>query len=291
MKHQFQKTLIIGLGLMGSSLARDLKKRHISCTVLGSDKSQANIDFAFKNKIIDQKSKGIVQDLKTADLIILAVPVQGIEEILEKWGHHISEEALVVDVGSTKHTIVKAGDQHLPGGNFVGCHPMAGTENSGPQAALENLFQDRPCFIVPGKNTRHKFVEQARELWKALGAHPTMEESGEHDEVMALISHMPQMMASLLTILVLDPERLDLSKSVKSSCRQFLGEGFKDMVRIASSPHAMWRDIFVENSGNLLREVRHVQKNLAKLEKALQKEDASFFEQFMKQGAKLRKGL
>lgn len=287
----FQSLTIVGLGLMGASLARDVRKRKLAKHILGVDKSKQHRDFVLQKKWVHEVSTKTAEALKKSDVVILAMPVVAIEAFLEKWGASIPATTLVMDVGSTKKQILEIADQHLPQGNFVGCHPMAGTENPGPFLAKENLFATFPCFLVAGKNTKKAFVKQAKAFWEGVGAKVAYEEADEHDQVMALISHLPQLMASLLSVSVLDEARLDVPSDVKKSCRKFLGEGFKDMIRIASSPHEMWRDIFLKNSNHVLREIQNFKQELSKIENALKTKDEKQLESFMKLGARLRKGI
>lgn len=290
-KMYFQKIVIVGLGLMGASLAADIKKLKLAKKVVGLDVNSKHRQFCKRTKLVQTAQSRFTKDLGSADLILLALPVRAIGEFLKSHGTSISPQSLVLDVGSTKRSILKAADKHLPAGQFVGCHPMAGTEKAGPTTAVAGLFQNKVCFIVPSLKSHFKNIEKACWFWHKLGSHVVMQDVEEHDQIMASISHLPQLLASLLSIVVLNESRQDVAASVKKGCREFLGGGFKDMIRIASSPSVMWRDIFLDNADNLLREVSRLQKTLVTLKGAIRKKDLKYLETFLQEGAKLRASL
>ena len=290
-KLKFEKIVIVGLGLMGASLAADIKKIKMAKTVIGVDTNSKHRQFCQRTKLVQKAQSQFNKNLYAADLILLALPVRAIVNFMKEHGAQISPATLVMDVGSTKRSILKAADQNLQHGQFVGCHPMAGTEKAGPTTAKPKLFQNKACFILPSSQSLPHNIQKASQFWQALGSQVVMHDVREHDQILASISHLPQLLASLLSIVVLSETRRDVAPSVKRGFRQFLGGGFKDMIRIASSPSVMWRDIFFDNADNLLREITRLQNKLALVKTAIRKKDLPALEAFMQEGAKLRKSL
>lgn len=287
----YNKIVIVGLGLMGASLAQDIKTKKIARYVYGLDRSKKHLDFCLKAKIIHKAFTHFEDTLASVDMVILALPVRANTQFLKQYGSQLSRKTCVMDVGSTKSQILKTALSTLKHKNFVGCHPMAGTEKSGPFTAQPGLFKNKTCFLLKSRATSLSFMKQAQKFWSVLGAQVVIQDEREHDQIMASISHLPQLLATLLSQAVLSQSRTDIHPQVKKGCREFLGGGFKDMIRIASSPSEMWRDIFLENSKHLSREVKRFAKLLREFEIALSSQDAESLERFMKTGAELRNSL
>lgn len=262
MKIKFKHVCLVGVGLIGGSLSRDLLGQGIAGTVAGFDVDRKNLRYAVKNKIISQAGHDLSQTLKTADLVILATPVITLEEQIVKLSKLISPKSLVIDVGSTKERIVKLADCFYPEGNFVGCHPMAGSENSGAAASVSGLFKDWPCLIVPGKRTRKSFLLRAKGLWQALGARVYEWDGAEHDRYLAACSHLPHVLGYALLRAV--GERMPPKVLGKIA-----GRSFKSYTRVAGSDARMWADIFLANQKNVLAKIRVFKRELERLEKRI----------------------
>jgi prephenate dehydrogenase len=283
-KPVFKTTVVIGLGLIGSSLARDLKAKKLTRRVCGFDTVKSHIKEARRLKIIEAKTRTLKAALAEADLVILAAPVRAIKEWIRKHAADVSEKALVIDVGSTKTAILQAALAAFPHGNFVGCHPLAGTEKSGPTASDKNLFKGKTCFLVKTWRTTPEFFHKAEALWKAVGAVPRTILARQHDEMMALVSHFPQFVSSALM-------HAAASSDSKLSFLSFVGSGFKDSTRIAASPAHMWVDIFLENATSVLQVLRILKSELNVWSRALEQKDETVLFDFLQRASSVRKKI
>lgn len=284
-KPHFKTTVLIGVGLIGSSLARDLLHLKMTDEVVGFDLSRRELANAKKIKAITSVGRDLMASLATADLIIFAVPVRRLRQMIADHGIYFSPQALAIDVGSTKAAIVAEASRRVPHGNFVGCHPMAGREKSGVAASCEGLFANKQCFLSPGLTTKPKFVKKAAALWRSLGAKPILLDAKKHDRILSWISHLPHAVASaLVSSLVSEFKRYP-------ETRKFTAGGFLDTTRIAASSAAMWREIFLDNKINVLRDIMRFKKELTRLEKFIRNSDEKGITKFMDRAAKLRKSL
>ena len=200
------------------------------------------------------------------DLVILATPVFAILDFLKSESLKIPKTTTVIDVGSTKESIMKIANQKFKAGNFVGCHPMAGTENSGAQAFVKNLFQNKTAILLKTKTAKQKIVSGVKALWVALESKPVFMEPKQHDEYMAYISHLPHAVSYGFALTV--------NKNMTASqAKKYAGAGFKDTSRIAGSDYKMWHDIFFDNKKYLLKSIQEMQKYLNDFEKAITNKD------------------
>ncbi len=280
----FRHAVIVGVGLLGGSIARELLHHNLSETVVGFGRSQENLLYAQKNGIISHIGHDLLSALAIADLVVLAMPVGSFAGFLQKYSGLIRSQTLVIDVGSTKKLIAKLSDKYFPEGNFVPCHPMAGSEKSGAGASQLNLFEGKTCLLTPGTKTKTKFVTLAHKFWKALGAKTQMLKPAQHDQILAFTSHLPQVMASVLMSAV--------AKNVPHrKLANLVGNGFRDTTRLAASDAAMWTDIVLDNRENLRKATKRLQDELAIFGKALSKADARALQAYFKQASDLKKTL
>jgi prephenate dehydrogenase len=260
---------VIGLGLVGGSVARDLAERGVR--VLGYDRDPDSVRDALRDGGIHEALvdlEGIVE----VDLVVLAVPVTAAPDVLRTL--RLRGDALVTDVGSTKESIVRAAEDAGLGERFVGSHPLAGDHLSGWSASRTGLFRDARVFLTPTSRTTHDALERARALWIALGARTEVIGAAEHDRRMAAISHLPQALATALGSL-LGQEGLG---------RADLGPGARDMTRLAGSSPEMWAAIAADNARHLSSAVRAMQERLATLQDALDAGDAERLRSFFEEG-------
>lgn len=263
----FKNCLLIGVGLMGSSLALDLKRYKIVGDVVGSDVNAGNLRFALRQKIITRAAKNLKIELERADLIILATPVLALVKQIAQIAPHVRDEALVIDLGSTKEKIVHAADRCFLSGNFVACHPMAGSEKSGPKAVVIDLIKGKPCLVTPGKVTKKKFITMAKELWRRVGAHVVVLDAQKHDRLVAACSHLPHVLAFAMLGGVTRGHDHKIIKKIA-------GASFKSYARIAGSDARMWADIFLDNRQNVLAEISHAQQILNTINTLIKSNDA-----------------
>jgi prephenate dehydrogenase len=280
-KVRFPNVVLVGVGLMGGSLARALLRLHLATDVVGFGRSRKSLAEALKLGLVTRIGGNLKKELAGADLVVLAQPVCSIRDWIVANAQFISPKALVVDLGSTKAGIIEAAERYFTCGQFVGCHPMAGTEKSGPRAAVINLFRDKTCFIVKSKASSSRTLNLARALWQSVGANPVLISATAHDKLMAWVSHVPQAVASALMLAV--------GKTAPSGWRGCVGSGFRDTTRIAASPAGMWTDIFLENAENVADGLKSVRETLGRLEKAVRSGRTGEIEKFMATAAKVRK--
>lgn len=258
MKPLFQQATVIGLGQIGGSVAFNLKRKRIAGRVVGVTRRLANLKAARHLKIIDWGTIDPVQGVAGADLVVLAAPVLACVEVVKTIGPHLPVGCLVTDVASTKQELVRAGERFLPRHvSFVGGHPIAGTEKGGIGAAHIDLFQGRRVILVPTRRSRNPAIQKTSRLWKRMGAQVTIMRPGLHDSILALVSHLPHMVAYSLVAALAHSDPYD--------ARKFVGGGFLDFTRITSSPPEMWRDICLTNRREILAAVRSFSKALQKL--------------------------
>jgi len=261
-KKLFKKAVVIGVGLIGGSIACILKKRGLADKVVGSGRSLANMQKALKMGIIDE-SLPLEEAVKGADFIILCSPVLSIIPTLKKIAPHIQDGALVTDAGSTKNSLAKEAQTIASSRfTFIGSHPIAGTEKSGAENSFETLFDNHLCIITPSVDAESKSVEKLKTVWQTAGMNVVEMESKLHDKVFGAVSHLPHMVVFALVNAICDMEEQD-------DLIKFAAGGFKDFTRIASSPPEMWADIAISNSDVLLEQIELVKNQLALIESSI----------------------
>jgi prephenate dehydrogenase len=257
---------IIGIGLIGGSLALDLRQAGLAERVVGVSRSAENRRLAIERGLATEATADLAAALRTADLAVLAVPVTAIVGLLPEIARHVPDGCLVTDVGSVKRPILAAGDAAFPDGRFVAGHPIAGSEHSGPAAARTGLFAQHTWIATPSPRTGADAEARIAALWRTVGA-TTLRMSAEwHDEVFATVSHLPHLVAYALMDAVMTLEQG--GERVK-----FSAGGLRDFTRIAGSDPVMWRDIFLMNREPILRAVGAYRAALDRLEAAIRTGD------------------
>ena len=254
----FERVLIIGVGFMGGSLALALRKKNIATRIYGLDINPDSIRKGLERKAIDEGSVNI-EDIPSfdPDLVVLASPVRTFRKIAEDLRGKISSSCIVTDLGSVKGHLVFELEKIL-GSRYVGGHPIAGTEKSGVEHSLEDLFEGKKAVITPTSETDPKALEKVRELWQRVGSKVELMDPVLHDWIFGAVSHLPHAVAfALIDALIHMSDRVDLFK--------YPGAGFRDFTRIAASDPVMWRDIFLENKDNVLKAIDVYINSLSKL--------------------------
>lgn len=251
------KICIIGVGLIGGSFARGLKKVNQVKTIIGLGRDKNKLKTAQKLNIIDEYSTdfAVVADV---DLILIATPVNSFAAILQSIKAHIKPHTIITDVGSTKVSIMQIAEAifgQIPD-NFVPAHPIAGKEKSGVEASTESLFEGKRVILTPTDNTAQAAIQQVRVLWQYVGAVVEMMDAQQHDDLLAMTSHLPHILAfALMDYLVANnPQACD-----------YAAGGFKDFSRIASSDALMWRDICLHNDDKIIHHIKGYQQTLSQL--------------------------
>jgi len=258
----FREMTVIGVGLIGGSLALAVRKAGLVETVVGVDADPAHREVALATGMVDRATGELTADLARADLVVLAVPVAEIVALLPEVARHTKDGCLITDVGSVKGPILTAGDAAFPDGRFVAGHPIAGRERSGPAAACSDLFEGANWIVTPSPLTTASAVDRVAALWRGVGATVVTMDAGWHDEVFAAVSHLPHLVAYALMDAVLGMARGE-------ERLKFAAGGLRDFTRVAASHPTMWRDIFLMNRDPILRVLAAYREALAGLEVAI----------------------
>jgi len=263
-----QKLAIIGVGLMGGSLALSLKNGGYVGEVIGIGRGIENLRNAFNLGIIDKYTQNLKDGVIDADVIVVAIPVESIVDIIDKAQTFMKDGAIITDVGSVKGEIVKNVDKILDSRlAFVGGHPVAGTEKSGADAAFSTLYKGSKCILTPSKSTKGEALEKIKLMWEKTGAEVIVMSTEDHDKILAAISHLPHMIAYSLV------NTVDGIDDFDESIINYSAGGFKDFTRIASSSPEMWRDICSMNKTAIVDMIDRYMKELSQL-KTLIEEDS-----------------
>jgi prephenate dehydrogenase len=249
---QFRRVAIIGLGLLGGSLGLALKKSGFSGRISGYGRREHNRTLALSLGAADEVSTDVIEAVKDADLVILATPVAAILDTLPRLQPHLSPNALVTDVGSTKKRICALAAAHFTEGPmFLGGHPMAGKERSGLENSDANLFENARYVLTPlkPKDLEDPRVTAFRQLVTQIGARPLITDAETHDLAVAYLSHLPQLISSGLASLI------DEKRSGEELTLEIAASGFRDVTRLADSPYSVWRDICLTNTENIQRAI------------------------------------
>ena len=274
---------IVGVGLIGGSLARALKQAGAVKKVIGCGRDEQHLKRAVELGVIDGYEMEIANAVTGSDMVVLAVPVGSIETVYKKISAHLADYAVVTDVGSSKGSVVEAVTRavgHLPA-NFVPGHPIAGTEKSGVEASLSELFQQRRVILTPVDTTNPGAVNAVREMWQHCGAIVDELSVEHHDEVLAATSHLPHLLAFGLvdTLATMDD---------KAEIFRFAAGGFRDFTRIASSNPQMWHDVCVNNGESILEMLDLFMADLGKLKQAIVDNDSDYILQVFERAKQAR---
>ncbi|AZR82110.1 prephenate dehydrogenase [Thiomicrospira sp. S5] len=257
---QWNNITIIGVGLIGGSLAKALKKAGLVKNVTGYGTREESLQKSQQLGVVDQYTLSLQEAVQGADVVVLAVPLGAMEAVLKEMQPFLSEETLLTDVGSAKTSVlnaVKAAFGRIPK-RFVAGHPIAGKEKSGVEAACENLFVDHRVILTPTEDTDKDALAELTELWQATGACVSEMTPEFHDEVFAATSHLPHLLAFGLVNLLNEHEEL-------GNVFQYTAGGFRDFTRIASSDAVMWRDIALTNRDAIVKWLNHYQAEIQAL--------------------------
>lgn len=280
---QFNKVVIFGVGLIGGSFALALRKANAVQQVVGFGRSKRTLEQALEYGLIDRVGDDEAREVHDADLILLATPVAQMEDILRRIEPHLGSHTLVTDGGSTKGDVVAAARRQLGKkiAQFIPAHPIAGAEQSGPAAALAELYQGKKVVLTPLPENSPAAVARVRAAWQACGALVSELTPEQHDEVFAAVSHLPHLLAFTLVHDLAQRDNRDLLLS-------FAASGFRDFTRIAASSPEMWRDISLANRDALLREIEQYAAELYQLHQALEQRDAGKIEEMFSLARKVR---
>ncbi len=271
----FKGILIIGLGLIGGSLAGSLKEEGYSGKIYAYDLREDRINLAKKNGFIDDGFTNL-KDIpwEEIDLVVIASPVKTFKKVAESIKPYLNENIVITDVGSVKGELVKELKEILKPYRFIGGHPIAGTEKEGVENAVIGLFKNKR-FIITDDN-KDEAVNRLKKLWEDLGSNVEFMNPNDHDFIFAAVSHLPHAVAYALV-----HSLIGLSNQSDIDLFKYPGAGFKDFTRIAASSPEIWKDIFLENKENLLKSIEEYQKALDILKELIEKEDSEGLKQYI----------
>lgn len=260
----FTRVTIIGLGLIGSSVARAIKANMPDVRVTGYDADdnvrEISRGLGFCDDICDQPGTSVID----ADLVLLSVPVRAMGDVARQLADDLPDEAIISDVGSCKQSVLDELRAALPGAVIIPAHPVAGTENSGPESGFATLFKDRWCILTPPENAAPVAIEKVKLFWQRMGADVEIMDARHHDMVLAVTSHLPHLIAYTIVGTAGDLEDVTQSEVIKYSAG-----GFRDFTRIAASDPVMWRDVFLSNKDAVLEMLQRFSEDLTALQRAI----------------------
>ena len=283
----FNRLALIGTGLIGGSIARAASAQGAVGSIVATARSPATRKRVAELGIADQVVETNAAAVEGADLVIVCIPVGASGAVAQEIGPHLAQGATVSDVGSVKEAVMRDMAPHLPAGvHFVPAHPVAGTENSGPDSGFAELFVNRWCILTPPENADDAAVDRLARLWTALGANVETMSAEHHDLVLGITSHLPHLIA--YTIVGTADE---LSEVTRSEVLKFSAGGFRDFTRIAASDPTMWRDVFLANKDAVLEMLGRFNEDLSALTRAMRSGDGeTLFNQFTRTRA-IRRGI
>lgn len=283
----FEWLALIGSGLIGSSIAHAARAQGAVRTIVATARSEKTRQRVKELGFADEVADSNIAAVKDADLVIVCIPVGQSGAVAEEIGPHLKAGAVVSDVGSVKGSVLRDMAPYLPKGvHFIPAHPVAGTENSGPDSGFAELFVNRWCILTPPPDANPAAVEKLATFWRALGAKVESMSAEHHDLVLAITSHVPHLIA--YTIVGTADE---LGEVTQSEVLQFSAGGFRDFTRIAASDPTMWRDVFLANKDAVLEMLGRFNEDLSALTRAMRSNDGdALFEHFTRTRA-IRRGI
>ena len=262
---QFERIALIGIGLIGSSIAHDIKRLGLANEVVISTRSAQTLKRAEELKLGDRYVRSAAEAVDGADLVIVSVPVGASASVASEIAPHLKAGAIVTDVGSTKASVIAQMQPHMPPQvHFIPGHPLAGTEKSGPDAGFAGLFRGRWCIFTPLPDTDAAALAKLRRFWETLGSRVDEMDPEHHDKVLAIVSHLPHIIAYNIVGTADDLETVTESEVIKYSA-----SGFRDFTRLAASDPTMWRDVCLHNKDAILEMLARFSEDLAYLQRAI----------------------
>tara|TARA_B100000315_G_scaffold219616_1_gene221651 strand:+ start:1028 stop:1927 length:900 start_codon:yes stop_codon:yes gene_type:complete len=283
----FKKVCIIGCGLIGSSIARAIKKNNLASKIVSSNRSGITNKKIIKLNIADESSSNTKKIVKESDLIIIATPLSSYKEIILKIKNSLKKGTILTDVGSVKKKVISLIEKHIPKDvSWISSHPIAGTEESGPESGFAELFKNRWCILTPSRQAKDQDIKLLETFWKKIGSRVDIMNAKQHDYILSITSHVPHLIAYNIVNTTLNIKKKEDRDIVKYSAG-----GLRDFTRIAASDPIMWRDIFIQNSKNTSKIIDKFIENLKDLKKAIKKRDGKKLEKIFTKTKKIRKEI
>ena len=285
-KPLFQRVAILGVGLLGSSVAHAIRRKHLAGHIVGHDRKAA-LAIAKRVGFADSLTDSAAKAVKDADLVVLATPVGAFGALAKAIGPHLKAGAIVTDVGSVKGAVLADVGPHIPRGvHFIPAHPVAGTERSGPEAGFAELFDGRWCILTPSKNADKRAVKTLTKFWEQLGSKVEVMDARHHDLVLAVTSHVPHLIAYNIV-----GTADDLRSVTEGEVIKYSAGGFRDFTRIAASDPTMWRDVFLNNKDAVLEVLGRFSEDLSALQRQIRWGDGDALFKLFTRTRALRRGI
>jgi len=283
----FKKVCIIGCGLIGSSIARGIKKNKLATKVVSSNRSNSTNKKVIRLKIVNEASSDTKKIVKGSDLIIIASPLSSYKNIILKIKNSLKNGAILTDVGSVKKNVISLIEKNIPKNvSWISSHPIAGTEESGPESGFSELFKNRWCILIPSKKSKSKDVKLLEKFWQKLGSKVDVMSAKQHDYILSITSHMPHLIAYNIV-----NTTLKIKKKKDRNIIKYSAGGLRDFTRIAASNPIMWRDIFIQNRENTSKMIDKFIENLKDLKKAIKSKNEKKLEKIFTETKKIRKEI
>jgi cyclohexadieny/prephenate dehydrogenase len=264
-ERQLDRVALIGIGLIGSSLARALRRDSPQTRIVACARRAETLATVCRLELADETTDDPAEAASGADLVVIATPLSAYADIGRRIAPALKPGAILTDVGSVKQAVIRDLGPHVPPGvHFVPGHPVAGTEHSGPEAGFAELFRGRWCILIPLPETPSEAVAEVARMWERVGMHVVTMSADHHDKVLAVTSHLPHLIAYTIV-----GTATDLEDSLKSEVIEFSASGFRDFTRIAASDPVMWRDIFLNNREAVLEILQRFNEDLTALQRAI----------------------
>lgn len=283
----FKKITIIGLGLIGSSIARAIKKKNLCKNLIAHDKSESVLKMVLKLKIANQIEKNVKKSVENSDLVIICTPLGTYKNIVSNIKNNLKKTCILTDVGSAKIYVTQVVSKLINRNTiWIPAHPIAGTEQSGPRAGFADLFKNRWCIITPTNKKNSSYIKKLNKFWKRIGCKVQYMSAEHHDKVMAITSHIPHLIAYNIV-----GTAANLEKDTKSEVIKYSASGFRDFTRIASSDPIMWRDIALNNRKQILHMLDKFNSDLKNLKGAILKRDKNKLFKLFSKTRKIRQAI
>jgi cyclohexadieny/prephenate dehydrogenase len=261
----FDRIALVGIGLIGSSLARVIRREGLAGEIVVSTRSAETLARAEELRLGDRYTTDAAEAVRDADLVIVSVPVGASEAVAQEIAPALKQDAIITDVGSTKASVIAQMRPHMPPHvHFIPGHPLAGTEKSGPDAGFAELFANRWCILTPLEGTDPAAVERLAAFWRACGSNIDTMDPEHHDMVLAMVSHLPHIIAYNIV-----GTADDLQTVTKSEVIKYSASGFRDFTRLAASDPTMWRDVCLHNKDAILEMLARFSEDLSALQRAI----------------------
>ena len=283
----FKKVSIIGCGLIGSSLARAIKKNNLSIKIVSSNRSDEVNKKVKELNIVDDSSTDTKKITEGSDLVIIATPLSSYKDVILKIKDSLKSGVILTDVGSVKENITSLVEKNITQNvSWIPSHPIAGTEESGPESGFADLFKNRWCILTPSKIAKEKDINLLKTFWEKIGSKVDVMDTKQHDYILSITSHMPHLIAYNIV-----NTSMDIQDEKKNAIVKYSAGGLRDFTRIASSNPIMWRDIFLQNKKNTSQAIDKFIKNLEELKKAIENEDGKKLEKIFTKTKKIRRDI